>query len=220
MDAEDEVELIEAELDVYEMFAKAHCAGAALKQPMCEELRDRVRGLESQARGQSVPPRSAAVPAARLPLQSQWRFQAPGDDFCALGWVPLTPLAPALWPLAARRAVRPGGRGPPRAPARVEHLRRRPCTVAGRVARPRRLPGGARVDALERHAPRRGAHGGGGALPLPHQGERLRRRLRRFASHANERLVRAFPRSHASADSHSAPTRVPRPRRCPSTCTW
>lgn len=65
MDAEDEVELIEAELDVYEMFAKAHCQGSGLAQPMCEELRERVRGLEAQVRGHPSQPTPARCPPGR-----------------------------------------------------------------------------------------------------------------------------------------------------------
>eukprot|EP00976_Prorocentrum_cordatum_P042529 862133-Prorocentrum_minimum.AAC.2 len=45
---ENDVELINAELDVYEMFAKEHCANRQRHIPLCEELRTWVATLEER----------------------------------------------------------------------------------------------------------------------------------------------------------------------------
>jgi len=47
-DEENDVELINAELDVYEMFAKEHCANRQRHIPLCEELRSWVVTLEER----------------------------------------------------------------------------------------------------------------------------------------------------------------------------
>jgi len=60
IDPDDEVAYMTAELDVYEMFAKKHCAGRVTRIKLCEELKDRVRDLNiarTEAADGSIKPR-------------------------------------------------------------------------------------------------------------------------------------------------------------------